>query len=586
MKKSGIGFICLLNMILFFMTCDKDKCVITEEMPDRILVLITDFAPDSDVVIRFTGRILSEFSDVSVDYIQARPYSIKESAYIIQAAVESYPSGTFFTAIVEPGASDTRMIFEVPANKRILLPDNGIASRLFHSIQTSQIFKVENTSVLNGLDPANLTFAEIYTEATCSMIAGTPLSEFGSIHSDPVKWDIQDPARSGDRIQGEILFSDNFGNCITNITDSLLTGLPQQSLLQVCTNSDSFYVTLGSNYASVPVGENVAFVNSTKRLELAVNNDNLSQRYQIEAGTAILIQPTSIRIGILQYNNSSISDSIVAGMKLRLEELGLDEQSNTIYIERSAMGNANALPGLISEMITTGIDILVPVSTPASQASVQYAPLSVPIIFTYVTDPASAGILNQREDVTGLSDAINYSQYLQFVKRLLPSLTAAGRIYSGHESNAVFAQSQLVALGPIFGIEWKSVSVTGIEEVPAAYNQIKDQGIGAIVIVDDNTMSLAMPTLVSLALSDTLIVIGQARDHVRDGALASVSVSNEELAEKTAEVVMSVIRGVDPDLISVQRFDTDVIAVNTQTATLLDYTFPADILEDAQYVYP
>ncbi|MBN1153660.1 SAM-dependent chlorinase/fluorinase [candidate division KSB1 bacterium] len=586
MNKSGIAAICFFCIALFLLACEKDKCITPEEKPERILVLITDFAPDSDVVIRFTGRVLSEFSDISVEYIQARPHSIKESAYIVQSAVESYPSGTFFTAIVEPDAADARMIFEIPTDKTILIPDNGLASRLFHSTAPNDIFKVENASVLNGLDPVDLTFAEIYTEATCSMLAGTPLAEFGGVLSDPVKWDIQDAARMGDIIQGEILFSDNFGNCITNITDSLLTGFSQQSLLQVCADSDSFYVTLGSNYASVPVGENVAFVNSTRRLELAVNNDALTQRYQIGAGTPILIEPTTVRIGILQYNNSSISDAIVVGMKLRLDELGLDEQSNTIFIERSAMGDATVLPGLIDEMVTTGIDVLVPVSTPASQAAVQHAPSSVPIIFTYVTDPASAGILDQRDDVTGLSDAINYSQYLQFVKRLLPSLTIAGRIYSEHESNAVFAQSQLVALGPIFGIEWKSATVTGIGGVPAAYQQIRDQGIGAIVIVDDNTMSLAMPTLVSLALSDTLIVVGQARDHVRDGALASVSVSNEKLAVKTAEVVMSIIRGMDPDFISIQRFDTDVIAVNTQTAEMLNYTFPADILEDAQYIYP
>jgi|GEM_PF-421247 len=585
MKKWHTPTVLFVCLIFFLPACDREMSGISEGQSNHLLVLITDFDKESDAVLRFIGRIHLDFPDVQVEYLQARPFSIKESAYLVQVAVESYPPGTFFTGIVEPGASGPRMIFD-SAGRTVLLPDNGLASRILHAGAAGVLYKVENPAVLAGGEADSMTFDQFYTEATCSMLRGVPLSQFGPVLADPVVWEIQDPVRKGDVVSGEILFSDNFGNCVTNIDASLMTGFVPQSLLRVSTGVDSFFTTLGLYYSSVPCGENVAFINVSKRLEISVNEASLVQRYAIGAGTPVRLDPGVARIGILRYNNSTISEAIVAGMKTRLEELGFKQGVNIEILERNAMGDRSLLPALLQELLAAGIDILVPVSTPASQAAVQMAPPSIPIVFTYVTDPASAGILNKRAKVTGLSDATNYSQYMQFFKHLFPMMPVVGRIYSENESNAVYAQDQLVAQSPNFGITFQSATVAGVEGVPTAYQQIRAQGIGAIVICDDNTMSLAMPALVGLAMADHLPVVGEANDHVRAGALASITVDMEMLAEKTAEVAVSVLRGVDPDGLEVMRFNTDVIAVNRQTAALLNYTFPADILTSARYVFP
>lgn len=585
MRLNTITIVYFLSLVLL-LNCTTEKNITADEKPLRTLVFITDCAAESDFVIRILGRIRSEFPDVLVEYIQTRPFSIKESAYILQVAAESYPAGTFFTAIVEPGATDTRMVFEGAAQKKFLLPDNGLASRLLHSMSSGAIYRVENASVLNGKNIETVTSEELYSEATCSMLAGIPMKDFGDQLENPVVWTIQDPTRIGDAVYGEILFSDNFGNCVTSIPDSLMQDFTEGSLLRINVGADSFLTTLGTSYASVPMGENVAFFNTSRRLEMAVNYGDMAQRYQISAGTAVRLQPGTAHIGILRYNNSTISGAIVDDMKARLEELGFQQGNNTAYVERNAQGDLTALPQLLDELLAADLDILVPVSTPASQVSVLSAPPAVPIVFTYVTDPTSAGILDQRAHVTGLSDGPNYHQYLQFVKQLFPDMKTAGRIYSDNEANARYAQNQLQLFASSFGLEFKTATVQAVEDVLNAYQQIQNQGIEAILIIDDNTMSLSMPSLVSLAIADNLPIVGQASDHVRDGALASVSVDNGKLATKTAEVVVSVLRGVDPDIIPVQRFDTDVIAVNTETAKALDYTFPAEVLAAAKYVYP
>jgi ABC-type uncharacterized transport system substrate-binding protein len=133
-------------------------------------------------------------------------------------------------------------------------------------------------------------------------------------------------------------------------------------------------------------------------------------------------------------------------MKSRLSESGFSEGTNTVYYERSALGNADDLPELVSEVVNLGIDIMVSVSTPTSQAAVLGTPEDIPIVFTYVTDPNSAGLFDHRKHVTGLSGRINYDQYLSFVKDLFPLMTVAGRIYNSNEANSVYAHQQLSAL--------------------------------------------------------------------------------------------------------------------------------------------
>jgi putative ABC transport system substrate-binding protein len=119
-----------------------------------------------------------------------------------------------------------------------------------------------------------------------------------------------------------------------------------------------------------------------------------------------------------------------------------------------------------------------------------------------------------------------------------------------------------------------------------AYQQIKDQGIEAMLILDDNTMSAAMSSLIALSLPDSIPIIGKAVEDVQKGALASISVNYDDMSKSTGDLVAAVLLGVEPDDVPVQLFNTDVIAINTDTASKIGYTFPADVLAEAKYIFP
>jgi putative ABC transport system substrate-binding protein len=407
---------------------------------------------------------------------------------------------------------------------------------------------------------------------------------FGPEIDHPVTYPIHDPEKVNDTISGEVIFTDNFGNCITNIPDSLISSYDYGTLFKIKGSSFSFFASYGSNYASVPENQNVMLVDRLNRLEMAVNLGNLSQRYPLNAGSAIKLFLSKVHIGILQFNNTT--SPFVDTLKNVLSANGFNEAGNTVIAERNADGNSEQFSTLIQELIGEKIDILISFSTPATQAAVTMTPDSIPIVFSLVTDPESAGVLNQRPRVTGLSDATDCFQFISFARRLMPELTIAGSIYDSQEANSVYIQQKLHNQLLFLGINYFNAAVTAVEDIPSAYQVIKAHNIEVILITNDNTMTLGTAALVALATPDAIPVLGTDYNNARNGALAAIGVDYDLIARETGILAIAIIRGVNPDEVPVHYFETNTISLNTQTAANLGYVFDPGLLEEAKYVFP
>lgn len=111
---------------------------------------------------------------------------------------------------------------------------------MFRYLDTLNCYRVENPLDDTGQDPYELSIIDFYLKATQELLSGKPLAEFGSAIPDPVTYPIQDAMKVNDTIIGEIVFTDNFGNCVTNITDSLFQDLELGILLKVNAEYQSF----------------------------------------------------------------------------------------------------------------------------------------------------------------------------------------------------------------------------------------------------------------------------------------------------------------------------------------------------------
>ena len=277
----------LLAVLLLycFASCKKNEAIYAPPAPGN-LVIVSDNDPGSYVIVKILGAVRTSFPDIHITYLQSKQFDVFEGSFLLNTALHSFPAGTVVAGIVEPGADSKRFVFEADS-RRVFSPDNTLATRILHDYPGMACYFVENPSVLGGAQPNDLSFEDFYARALCSLISGAAVSGFGPICSNPKLFPVQDPVLAGDSILGEILFTDNFGNCITNIPASLITHFPVGTALTLKSGTVSGNLVLGTTYSSVPVGDNVCFINSSKLLEVAVNFGNFSQKYNLGAGNRV-----------------------------------------------------------------------------------------------------------------------------------------------------------------------------------------------------------------------------------------------------------------------------------------------------------
>ena len=91
-----------------------------------------------------------------------------------------------------------------------------------------------------------------------------------------------------EKVRGEVISIDSFGNLVTNISDDLLAGKPNDSrACVVC----GIYETFGiyHTYGEQSAGMLVALIGSSGRLELAIVDDNAAARLGVSVGTPVVV---------------------------------------------------------------------------------------------------------------------------------------------------------------------------------------------------------------------------------------------------------------------------------------------------------
>jgi S-adenosylmethionine hydrolase len=279
------GILFLLFFALLITSCN-DQNVIVNPVVSNNLVIVTDNDEGGYLMVKILGKVRSSFPDIHITYLQTKQFNVAEGAYLLYTALNSFPQGTVIAGIVEPGAGGKRLVFSSDG-KKVFAPDNTLATWCLVENPGIDCYYVENPDVLGGNKPEDLAFEDFYADAICSLLGGKQLKSFGSLCSNPAKFDARESYKEGDYIYGQVLFTDNFGNCITNIPKTITAGLELGANLELTAGGATIPIKYGQTYSSVAEGENVCFLNSSNFLELAVNYGNFSTKYSLNAGASV-----------------------------------------------------------------------------------------------------------------------------------------------------------------------------------------------------------------------------------------------------------------------------------------------------------
>jgi hypothetical protein len=235
-----------------------------------------------------------------------RPQNVRQAAFMLMTTFRYFPAGTVFLVVVDPGVGSSRRALIVKADGyTFIAPDNGVLSYVLHETDAARSFLLENRDL--QLKSVSTTFhgRDVFAPAAAYAADGRIPAEFGSSVSEIVQLPTPKLQQVADRILGEVLYADHFGNLITSIgrlqwddhnlqlqpafghqVDQLGFDVRRASV----TIRDRQIESVQRTYSDSPVGMLVALVGSTGFLEVAVNQGSAAAVLGAEAGDMIEVQ--------------------------------------------------------------------------------------------------------------------------------------------------------------------------------------------------------------------------------------------------------------------------------------------------------
>ena len=250
-----------------------------------IITLTTDFGEKDHFAAAVKGAIYSELEDVKIVDIShwVSPFHIMEAAYIIQNAYSSFPAGTIHIIGIDSELNpENKHIAVLLDGHYFICANNGIISMLANEIKPEKIVEIN----IHDKVITNFPVLDVFVKVACHIARGGTLEIIGK-QIDTIKElrGIRPTInQEATQIMGSVIYIDNYGNVITNITKSKFEEIAKGRSFKITARTANFS-TIHSHYSDainfdIPAqkrdedGKKIALWNSSNYLELSIYKSN------------------------------------------------------------------------------------------------------------------------------------------------------------------------------------------------------------------------------------------------------------------------------------------------------------------------
>jgi ABC-type uncharacterized transport system substrate-binding protein len=273
------------------------------------------------------------------------------------------------------------------------------------------------------------------------------------------------------------------------------------------------------------------------------------------------------RIAIFQFASRPVLDDCVAGAIEGLRAKGLEADRDIriqLYNAENDLPTAN---GMARAIIEAGNKMVITFSTPCLQVMANVNKEGKIIhLFGAVTDPFAAGVGITRSGhpahIAGLGTFQPVRETFQLAKKLNPALRTVGVVWNPGDAAAeaclLLARDECAKLG----ITLREAQVDASSGVAEAASSLTARGVQALWVGGDNTVELAVESLIKAARQAGIPLFCNAPTHLKVGAFVALGADYREVGRLTGELAARVIQGLKPAFIPVENVVPRQLAVN------------------------
>src|SRR5579864_1158848 len=189
-------------------------------MARPVIALLTDFGTHDHYAGTMKGVALGICPDATLVDIthDVAAHDVLGAALELAASYKYFPAGTVFLVVVDPGVGSARRGIAAEAGDyKFVAPDNGVLTPLLDDLVAKRV--VELTERRYARPTVSRTFEgrDRFAPAAAWLARGVELTALGRPAGEIQRLDIPQPEVAVDRVAGQVLRVDRFGNLITNI---------------------------------------------------------------------------------------------------------------------------------------------------------------------------------------------------------------------------------------------------------------------------------------------------------------------------------------------------------------------------------
>lgn len=275
-------------------------------------------------------------------------------------------------------------------------------------------------------------------------------------------------------------------------------------------------------------------------------------------------------VGILQYVEHESLTAAREGFVEELEELGYKDGDNIVIDYQNAQADQANLQ-TISESLVKDNDLILGIATPAAQ-SLTAATTEIPILFTAVTDPVSAKLVDSMEkpggNATGTSDMSPIDKQVELLQKVMPDVKKVGIMYTTSERNSEVQVEDAKKAFKKAGIETVVKGIASTNDVQDTAKSLMGQ-TEVLFVPTDNIVASSVTLLGDLSKEMKIPVVGGSADMVPGGVLFSYGADYKELGCQTAKMAAEILEGKKASDLSAEYPNTLKVVVNEEMADIL-----------------
>ncbi len=264
-------------------------------MANPLIVLLTDFGLRDPYVGVMKGVIKSinpeaDIVDLGHEYPK---FDIDTAALVLWVSYRYFPRGTIFVCVVDPGVGTSRRaLLFVTENYFFIGPDNGCLWSAASSDGIRAVYDISSSPYMLPSPSRTFHGRDLFAPVAAYLSRGVDPDRLGtrvSVEGVVRSWIGYAEVVEGGCFAARIVYVDGFGNLMTNIHVSSITGWAYGGKVRVEYNGASLEVPFERSFGYVGWGELVCYINSWGFLEIGVNQGSAAERLGLSKGSRVKV---------------------------------------------------------------------------------------------------------------------------------------------------------------------------------------------------------------------------------------------------------------------------------------------------------